>query len=536
LLLPALLAGCVKSGATGAQGGRHPWTQPHVLRLVNLADPDSLNSVVGNSQIDVDLSLFWAGYLLNYNDRNQFVPELATEEPTLRNGGIGKDGKTIVYHLRRGVKWQDGAPFGADDVIFTYRAIMNPHNNVNSRTGYDVIDRLVKKDNYTIEIHLKRPWAPFVASFFTMSSTAYPVLPAHLLAKYPDINHVSYNQKPVGTGPFKVAEWQRGTLIRFVANPDYWRGPPKLREIDYRPIADANTILTQLRTHEQDFDFNGSVAHIGELRAIDGDRVDLVPFNAYSEYAFNLKNPILADVAVRQALVAATDRETIVKNVTHGVQLLGEGDQPAFLPWANPKIKIERYDPQRAKRLLDADGWRAGRDGIRTKAGKRLALTIATTTGTATGNAVAVLLQRWWHDIGVDVSIRSYVSSLMFSGYAEGGIVQTGKYDVAFYSWYAGVDPDDSTLFMCDQFPPGGQNMYFFRNRRLDAAEHTALNSYDPAVRHRAYDAIQEMLVDQRPFLTLWFVRRVNVYNTDLQNFKPAHAGVEIWNPWEIDI
>lgn len=529
------VAGCVKVSDEGG-GGRHPWTVAHVLRIVNLSEPDSLNVEIGNQQIDVDLSMFWAGYLLNFDDRNHFVPELATEEPTLRNGGIRPDGKTIVYHLRRGVKWQDGAPFTADDVIFSYRAVMNPRNNVNSRTGYDVIDRIQKKDDFTVVVHLKHPWAPFVASFFTMSSTAYPILPAHILAKYPDINHVPFNEKPIGTGPFKVTEWQHGTIIKFVANPDYWRGPPKLKEIDYRPIPDANTVLTELRTHEEDLDFVASESHVKELRAIGGDRVQLVPFNAYAEYAFNLANPILADLAVRKALVAATDRQAIIDDITHGVELLGEGDQPSYLPWFDTSIKTEPYDPALAKRLLDEDGWHAGRDGIRVKNGKRLALTIAITTGSAVGASTAVLLQRWWHDVGVEVGVRTYVAPLMFGGYAAGGIVQTGKYDVAFYSWYSGVDPDDSTLFMCDQFPPGGQNTYHFCDRRLDAAERTALDSYDPAARKRAYDKIQGILVSQRPFLTLWFVRRVNVYNTDLKNFKPAHAGVEIWNPWEIDI
>ncbi|MGH7662423.1 MAG: ABC transporter substrate-binding protein, partial [Vulcanimicrobiaceae bacterium] len=131
-----VVAGCVKESGEGS-GGRHPWTQPHVLRIVNVSEPDSLNVEIGNQQIDVDLSMFWAGYLLNYDDHNRFVPELATEEPTLRNGGIRPGGKTIVYHLRRGVRWQDGAPFTADDVVFSYRAVMNPRNNVNSRTGYD---------------------------------------------------------------------------------------------------------------------------------------------------------------------------------------------------------------------------------------------------------------------------------------------------------------------------------------------------------------------------------------------------------------
>ena len=507
-----------------------------MLRIVDLAEPDSLNPVVGNQQIETDLSMFWAGYLFNWSDRNQFVPELATEVPTLRNHGISRDGKAIVYRLRRGVRWQDGARFGADDVIFTYRAVMNAKNNVSSRTGYDLIERIDKKDDATIVVHLRRPWSPFIATFFTMSSTAYPILPAHLLAKEPDINRVAFNQKPVGTGPFKVTLWQHGSRIQFVANPGYWRGKPRLDEIDYRPIPDQNTILTQLRTHEADMDLNASSAQIDELRAIDGVRVDLVPSAAYAQYAFNLSNPILSDRKVRDALVYATDRRTLISKVAHGVQLLGEGDQPPYLGWGNPSIRLVPYDPGRARKMLDGAGWRAGADGIRVKAGARLALTLAINTGSAAGTATAVLVQRWWRDVGVDVSVRTYSTPLMFATYGGGGILQTGKFDVAFYAWYSGIDPDDSTLFTCDQFPPAGQNVYHFCDPTLDAAERTALTSYDPATRRRAYDTIQSILVSEHPFETLWFIRRISVYNTNLRNYKPAHAVTPFWNPWELDI
>ncbi|MBV8602460.1 MAG: hypothetical protein JO359_12930, partial [Candidatus Eremiobacteraeota bacterium] len=299
---------------------------------------------------------------------------------------------------------------------------------------------------------------------------------------------------------------------------------------------DANTILTQLRTHEADMDFNVASVHIGEARSIDGDRVDLVPFAAYGQIAFNLANPILADVRVRRALVFATDRSTLIEKVTHGTQIPGEGDQIPGSPWANEALKEAAYDPAQARALLDAAGWRAGRDGIRIKNGKRLTLSFVTTTGAATGNAVAILLQRWWRDAGVELQVKNYVAPLMFATYGAGGILQTGKFDSTIYAWYAGIDPDDSTLFTCDQIPPAGQNIYHFCDKRLDAAERTALGSYDFATRKRAYDTIQQILVAERPFMTTGFTRRVVVYNSDLQNFRPAHAGVVIWNPWELDI
>lgn len=537
VLLVGMLAGCAKVGAgAGSSPGEHSWTQPHVLRIADVAEPDTLNTVVGNEQVDVDLAMFWGGFLFNYNDRGEFVPELATEYPTTANGGISPDGRTITYHLRRGVKWQDGAPFTADDVLFTYRAIMNPLNNTPSRTGYDTVDRIAKRDDFTVVVHLKHVWAPFTASFLTLSGTAYAVLPAHLLAKYPDINRLPYNSKPVGTGPFIVEKWDRGSEIRMRANPGYWRGAPKLRAVIYKPIPDSNTILTQLRTHEVDMDYNAAVAQVDELRKIDGIVVDPVPFVAYAQFVFNLKNPVLADQRVREALVLALDRRAIVDKVTHGVHILGEGDQPPFMWSANPNIVATPYAPAKARLLFDQAGWSVDGDGIRVKDGKRLALTLAISNGSATQNATAVLAQRFWKDAGVEVTVKGYASSVFFATAGAGGILQTGKFDIGTLAWYNGVDPDNSTLFMCDQAPPAGQNTASYCNPALDRLERTALSTNDRAARAQAYRAIGAILAHDKPFVNLYFVRRLNVYSSDLKNYKPAHAATPFWNPWELDI
>jgi peptide/nickel transport system substrate-binding protein len=537
IVLAALLltSSCAKAGLS-AETGRHPWTQPHVLRIVDSEEPDSLNPIVGYAQTDVHVSMFWAGYLFNWSDGNRFVPELATVLPTLANHGVSADGRTITYHLRRGVKWQDGAPFSADDVIFTYRAVMNPKNAVQSRSGYELITRIDKIDDATIVIHLKRPWAPFVATFFTMSAETYPVLPAHLLARYPDINRIAYNERPIGTGPFKFVKWDHGQQIRFVANSNYWRGRPKLDEVDYQIVPNENTILTMLRTHEADLELGASQSLIASYQRIEGVRVELTPDNQYVFYDFNLANPILADLRVRQALVLATDRQALIANVTHGVQIAGEGDQEPYLGWSDAKIPLTPYDPARARAILDADGWRVAADGIRRKNGRRLALTMAYQTGTVAAASSVLLTQRWWYEIGVDLMIKDYLAPVFGGSYNAGGILLTGKWDVALTRWYNGVDPDDSILYRCDQFPPQGWNISRFCDPRVEAAEDEAIASNDVRTRARAYGTIASLLVAERPFETLWFVRNVNVYNSDLKNFRPAHAVTEIWNPWQLDI
>ncbi len=536
-LLSVLLAGgCARVGTQSATTSGNPWTHHGVLRVVNIQEPDTLDPVVGAEQIDADLAFLWGGFFFDWSDRNEFVPDLATEMPTLRNGGISPDGKTVVYHLRRGVRWHDGAPFSADDVIFTWRAIMNKNNNVSSTVGYDLITAIDKRDDYTVAVHLRHAYAPFIATFFAPSANPYPVLPAHLLAKYPNINQVSFNSQPVGTGPFEVERWQRGNKIVFRANPHYWRGHPKLDRIWYTPVPDENTIVTLLQSHEADLEFYGSAQNYEQLSHIRGTSVALTPFTQYSQLAINVSTRALSDVRVRRALWHAIDVAGLIRNVTHDADTPGYTDQPAFL-WAfNPHTVHYDYDPAQARALLDAAGWKVGPGGIRTKGGQRLSLLLAGVSGVAANNAVNVIVQRDFRNIGVDLQIKTYVSSLFFASYGAGGIVQNSKFDLAFFSWSNGTDPDDSVNWMCDQFPPNGQNVYKFCDHALDRQERIALTSNDRAERKKAYDAIQSILADRVPAIITWYVRRISVYNTDLKNYRPAHAVTTFWNSYDWQI
>jgi ABC-type transport system substrate-binding protein len=323
------LAACSKVGTESAAGGAaggNPWTQHGVLRMANLSEPDTLNPEVGNQQVDSDLAMLWGGFFYNWSDANEYVPELVTAVPSQQNGGISKDGLTYTYHLRRGVTWQDGAPFDARDVIFTWHAIMNKKNNIPSTVGFDLITAIDTPDPYTLRVHLKEAWAPFVATFFNQSGTPFPVLPAHLLAKYPNINQVPFNAKPVGTGPFSVERWQRGSKIVFEANPHYWRGAPKLKRIEYDPIPNENTILTLLQSHEIDLEYNGAANNWEQLKNVPGTRAVLTDFNQYGQLALNVTSPLLGDVRVRKALTYALDLKSMIQRISHGVNVHPEHD------------------------------------------------------------------------------------------------------------------------------------------------------------------------------------------------------------------
>ncbi|MDQ6768244.1 MAG: peptide ABC transporter substrate-binding protein [Candidatus Eremiobacteraeota bacterium] len=535
LLVLMIAPSCTRSPSefSGRQARGNSWTIHGVLRIADTRQPDSLNPLLSFGQVATDLSMFWAAYLFRWNDRNELVPELATQVPTQRNGGISQDGLTITYQLRKGVRWHDGAPFTADDVLFTWQQVMNPLNNVQGRVGYDSITSIEALDSARIRVHLKQRFAPFVETFFTMSGATYCILPKHLLSGHADINHAPYNSLPIGTGPFRVAAYEKASEIRFVANRSYWRGPPHLKEIVYRIVPDDNTVLTQLNTHEADFWMAAPIVHIAALRSIPGVRIYRIPFTAFEFLGFNTEHAALQDVRVRQALRLATDVGQLASALAHNRTVPAQSDQPPF-SWAfNADLKKYPYDPIRAAQLLDQARWKRSADGYRYKNGQRLDLVMVSAIGSSLGSAIDLLVQSDWKKIGVNVAIKNYPTDLL--GSAD-GIYRTGRFDVFFDSWTNGVDPDDSQIFMCNQRPPRGANYFRFCNRTLDAAEQVALREYSRAQRKPAYDTIQAILAQEQPIIVLWFDERQDVANSDLRAYRPAHAVTTFWNPWEWSI
>ncbi len=528
--------GCTRVSSQSNAVAEHPWTQPGVLRWGEYTEPDTLNPDLSSLQVTLEESMLWAGYLFEYDDKNEFVPELATEMPTLQNGGISPDGLTITYHLRPGVRWQDGAPFDADDVIFSWHAVMNPRNNIPGRGGYDYIRRIDKIDDHTIVVHLSRPVAPFTSTFFTMAAFAYSILPKHLLGTLPDINHANYNTMPIGTGPFRVVDYRHGQYLKLEANPLYWRGPPKLKEVYITFVGDQNTLMTQLRTHEIDLATNVSLTRIPDLTGIGGVTIHGIPFTYFTYIGFNTEAPLLRDIRVRRALTLATDRARITRDVTHGYALDADSDQPPFL-WAHAAgLEHTSFDPAAATRLFESAGWQLGRDGFRYKNGAKLQLVVASTVGSTAYVATEQILQEEWRHVGVATIIKNAPDSVLYAPESEHGVFASGAFDVMINGWFNGVDPDDSEFFMCDKRPPAGDNYRRLCDPRVDAAERRALASNDREVRRNEYAQIQRFTTEDRSQIFLWFAKRVDVANTDLKGYLPAHAVTTLWNTWDWSI
>jgi peptide/nickel transport system substrate-binding protein len=533
--LALALAGCSKVSGPADSGRANSFTHPHVLTYADAQDVNTLNPHLGQLTSVGYIAQMTMAWLIRWNEHNEPYPELATEVPTQKNGGVSKDGLTITYHLRKGVKWSDGAPFDADDVVFSTNVVNNPANNEVGRQGWDQIVKIDEPDKYTVVYHLKKPYSPFIETFFSSAGANPCILPKHLLAQYPNINNVPYNEKPVGIGPFKVDRWDRAQQVVLVANPLYWRGRPKLDKVIYKILPDRNTVLAQLQSHELDMWTVVSASYINRVRGIPGYTVLQQPGYSWNHIDFNTQRPLLRDVKVRQALRLAVDRPEIVDKIYHGVGTLQEVTTPITAPYHVADIPKVPFDLAQANALLDKGGWVLGSDGIRTKGGQRLVLDVATNTGSPDTDNMIELIRGNWNKIGVGMNVHHYASALMFAPLQQGGIVYSNKWDVIFFAWVNEAVGDYSQIYGCNALPPHGQNDPRWCNQKAWAAMQALYTHYDQAERNKDIVIIQRELVNDVAAPVMKLNQDIYAHNKDLKNFHPNGVS-QFDNMMDVDI
>ncbi|HTJ28729.1 MAG TPA: peptide ABC transporter substrate-binding protein [Candidatus Limnocylindria bacterium] len=526
-----VLAGCTRETPQSA-GGRHAWTQPNVLRLADIADPDSLDPLLSTMDLSYDLSSLIFSYLVVSDAHGKLIGDLATKVPTLANGGISTDGKTYTYHLRSGVVWHDGAPFTARDVAFSWRAIMSPRNNVLHREGYEEVASVATPDDHTVVVHLRRRYPPFVTQFFTtLQEGAKPVVPAHLLAAAPEINDVPFNAHPVGTGPFRFVRWDRGHQIVLEANPRYFRGRPKLDRIVLEIVPDMNTVATLLRTHEVDLAVTATPLVYSELRGADGLRETLTDWNAARLLMLDDVRPALRHPEVRQAIARAIDFPALIRDLTYGTGAPAHDIlPPTSLGYvANPPYP---YDPAAASALLEHNGWKLGRDGVRVKDGVRLELVMVIASA-GDDQAFGVQLQQMLRTIGIRVVLKPYP----YKGiYAYDGPIVKGTFDLALFRNTLEYDPDSTSTLSCAAFAPQGENEARFCDPHVDALERDGLATDDPHARAAIYREIGRLVHDEVAYIPLYRAQRPSVFNEDLRGYDPAPVAASWWDAYRWSI
>ena len=431
---------------------------------------------------------------------------------------ISPDGLTIIFHLRRGVKWHDGKPFTARDVLYTYRVIVDPKTPTAYAEDFKQVKNISAPNDHTVVVVYGAPFAPALASW------GMNILPAHLLEGQ-DITKSPLARKPVGTGPYRFKEWVAGQKIVLEANPEYFEGRPYIDRYIYRIIPDSSTMYMELKAGAIDLMGLTPVQYARQTSTQSFTSLFnkyRYPSSTYLYMGYNLRHPLFGDKRIRQAMTAAINKDELINGVLFG---MGQKAHGPIVPgrWAyNPNVKDIAYDPKHAVELLAQAGWKEkNSDGILVKNGKPFKFTILTNQGNQQRLMTAQIVQQRLRFVGIDVKIRIVEWATFLKEF-----VNKGNFEVVMLAWSISQDPDMYDVWHSSKTNPGELNFIGYKNPELDRLLVEGRSSFDMEKRKRAYFRIQEILAEDQPYTFLYVPDALPVVSARIRGVEPAPAGI----------
>ena len=448
---------------------------------------------------------------LKYDKNLNIVPYAAKSYEVL------DEGKRLRITMRKDVQWEDGTPLTAEDVEFTYKLYIDPNTPTPYSEDYLQVKKFTLLDKYTFEVTYDKPLARMLLSWML------DILPKHLL-EGKDLVSSPLTSKPVGAGPFKFKEWDRGTKIVLEANDNYFLGRPYLDELVYRVIPDTSTMFLELKAGHLDM---MSLSPQQYLYQTNGAywKDNFVKYRylsfGYSFLAFNFKSPFFTDRKVRQAISYAIDKEGLVKGVLFGQ---GKSTEGPFKPgtWVyNDAIEDYGYDPAKASELLAEAGWEKDDDGWLNKGGVSFEFTILTNQGNEERIKTATIIQSQLKDVGIRVTIRTVEWAAFIKEF-----VNKGRFDAIILAWNILQDPDISAVWHSSQAVEGGLNFIRYINPELDKWLEIGRSTLEQGKRKEAYDRVQEILHTDQPYCFLYVPYSLPIISKRFKGIEPAPAGI----------
>jgi ABC-type transport system substrate-binding protein len=406
----------------------------------------------------------------------------------------------IHFTLRRDVRWHDGSPFTSADVLFTYKAIIDPRVASPRSSDFELVSSVTNPTPYEVVVRYKKPFSPALLSWMQA------ILPAHLLegiepAKWADF----YNRHPIGTGPFKFDSWKTNEFIRLVKNPDYYLGSPWLDSVVFRVLPDPLTLRLAFETHQVDF-WN---VDPWAVKSFEHDkRFDLFSSsgNMYNYIGWNLRRPLFQDLRVRQALAQAVNIQQLIKYIIYGRGVQSTGIFTPKMWFFDSKVQPLTFDPAAARTLLDEAGWKPGPDGIRIKEGKRLSFTLLANNGNEIRRDIATLVQDDLKQVGVEVKVEIYEWAVLLSRF-----VNKGEFDAIVLGWGLGNDFDQYAIWHSSQTHPEELNFVDYQNPKVDHLLSDLRQEYSrPAILKMAAE-LQQTIYNDQPYLFLFVPESTSV-------------------------
>ncbi len=414
------------------------------------------------------------------------------------------DPLTYVFHLHHGVKFHNGQSLTARDVQWTFESLLQGKIRSTKSGAYRLVDRIESPDDYTVIFHLKEPFATLL---WNLSGGAIGIVPFGTSGE-------EMSAHPIGSGPFKFVSAQPDKEVIVERNDDYWGQKAKLNRVHFAIIPDTTTRALELRKGSADIAINALTSDM--VLALEHEQniaVLRAPGTVLSYMAFNVRDPILKDVQVRQALAYAIDRQPLIH------YLWRDFARPAasVLPpesWAyDSKVQTYEYNPARARQILDGAGY-VPVNGV------RFHLTMKTSTEESS-RLLAAVLQQQLRDVGIALDIRSFEFATFFAD------VTRGEFQVYSLRWIGGnEDPDIfEYAFHSSRITPRGANRSFYSNPRIDALIDQARGTPEQAERKQLYSEVQQILAQDLPYINLWYFDNVLVHSKRVQNLTLNPSG-----------
>ncbi|OIO59074.1 MAG: peptide-binding protein [Alphaproteobacteria bacterium CG_4_10_14_0_2_um_filter_63_37] len=451
--------------------------------------------------------------LLRYTGDLRLVGDLA------ESFEISRDNLTLTFHLRKGVKWHDGAPFTAKDVAYTWDVTVDPSTRTAYAGDFQMVDTLETPDDFTVVVHYKEPFAPALASWATS------ILPAHLL-EGKDIHTSELASKPVGTGPYRFGTWERGAQITLTANPDYFGGTVWIDRDRTRVIPDTASQFLELKSGGIDSMGLTPPQYVRQTQGAEFQKkfeVYRYVSNSYTYLGFNLKNPLFEDVRVRQAIAYAIDTNELIEGV-----LMGQGIATAvpYKPghWAaNTALYPYPHDPEKAKALLKEAGWEDhDSDGILDKDGHPFRFTVVTNQGNKMRESTAIILQQRLAKLGIEMKIRIVEWAAFLKQF-----IDTREFEATILGWGLGNDPDQFDIFHSSKIKAPQLNFLSFDNPEVDRLLVEGRTTFDQATRKKTYDRFQEILHEQVPLIPLYAPYALVAVDRRVHGIAVQAAGID---------
>ncbi len=452
-----------------------------------------------------------------YNGLVKYDKDLKIVGDLARFWTISSDNLTITFHLRRNVRWHDGRPFTAKDVLYTYKVIVDPK----TPTAYSGDFLLVKKaeviDDYTFRVTYEKPFAPALISW------SVSILPSHLL-KGKDITRSPLLRNPIGTGPYKLKEWIPGQRIVLEANSDYFDGRPYIQRHIIKFIPDTASMFLELKNLSIDM---MALSPLQFLRQTDYPafrrefrKYQYLSFS-YVYLGYNLKHPFFKEKKVRQALSHAIDKKEIIEGV-----LLGQGIEATgpYKPdmWAyNGNVKRYEYSKEKALKILSEVGFTRGRDGILERDGKKFEFTVLVNQGNDVRIRCAELIQKRLSEIGIRMKIRVIEWASLINEF-----IDKRNFEAVILGWTIPHDPDLFDIWHSSKKGEKELNFISFENKEVDRLLTLARHTFNIEERKKYYHRFQEILAEEQPY-TFLFIPYANVaIHKRIKGVLPQPAGI----------